>query len=1296
MATATGYDGDVTTYVYDNASLLRTATQAAKGQVISYRYDGAGQILTITDTGTAVGSYAAYTRKTDYAYDLAGNRIRDTMLLGSKTFQDDTVVYDALGNVLSISSQDAVEGAQTITYQYDGFGNRIRLTTVAAGKGSDRNQDGYFQYDALDRMLQSGSTSAAGATSTSTLIHEYDASGNVKASIVGTRIERYTYDAMNRLYQTTVNGVLVATTSYDRAGRIIGESTKLDDQPGLPAGMPKPTEPVQPTAPVDPGAGATQAQIDLYNQQKAKYDQDMVTYNAAMLKYAEDLQDYTDQRAYFKQLSESTVAVTGYERHIRRYDAEGRLVVDQGLKDDGTIKSLMINETFDVASNVLVYRSESFVADHMRTDYTNVYRTLGVGVQLDTSGGKQTALTGKLAGKSGALSHSKMVYDPNGQLTGVLYTTDGNVPSTGASNKVFIRDQHGNIVLSRTQSYQSPTSEQHQIMANGELHLRYSTHTGVFVGLADEQEDAFWKAYNKDAFQSLLTPGGQGEVEGGANGSTGQTIAALEGDTLSTIALRVYGSADAWYRLADANNMQFDEPLSVGQPVLAPAVAEYDYQLDYNNSKLVGDTSPNVPPPPAGNKDCITMVIMIVVIIVACIVAPYMLYFAEAMFGAGAAATVAAGAMTGAVANMAGQTVAIAADEQDGYNWKQVGSAAIAGGLAAGLTQYAPEMTGVERAVTTNVVMQAVNVKLGLQDKFSWAAVAGAAVGAQVGENLESGKYGDFFKASQDDNAFSHLVRGTLKGYASGLTTELLTPGHNDYVKVGKNALRDGVSAAVDYQANQAGNWIADQMRMAGMYPIAKATGRPAPMTSLISDTDLRQIPAADADARDWKWLQASQSPASSSEELERLDRPDVNVVNERGSISVSTNDEEEARRQVAFDRQEYLIASVGGGGSAPKGFNNSRLSRAETDVLFASVPSFLGTNVSNSGTTFDGIIRENLRLNGSLNGSVDDQNQTVNGYALGLLVVAATYNVNPSMRPVIEAGISPFDFAYKTEFFGAKEFVRGLSKDLGRFDEGGYSQLGYFQQRGRSDNLTPMFDDNYAGNPTYHAVYDAVFGVNETTSERIRAALPALVGALIGFTAVKSAQRITAPRAVTPKVRPLADNMLAESEIDSSKLAINTNSAPHSSEIRQGGNGPVMGLQSGDPLNPSFVGPPRPPIRGSTIGANNLAGEEWSTEVLDNLLPLTQTNIQREITVRSLGPSGKRTRLDAVGTDKNSSSIVLSEMKASATAPLTPNQRIVHPELSVYGGVVVGAGKAPYVGGTKIPPTPVVIIRKP
>jgi hypothetical protein len=54
-----------------------------------------------------------------------------------------------------------------------------------------------------------------------------------------------------------------------------------------------------------------------------------------------------------------------------------------------------------------------------------------------------------------------------------------------------------------------------------------------------------------------------------------------------------------------------------------------------------------------------------------------------------------------------------------------------------------------------------------------------------------------------------------------------------------------------------------------------------------------------------------------------------------------------------------------------------------------------------------------------------------------------------------------------------------------------------------------------------------------------------------------------------------------------------------------------------------------------------------------------------------------------------------MSDMKASPTAPLTPNEKTVYPELPIYGGVVVGRGKGSFIGGTQIPPTPVDLIVK-
>ncbi|QJP13732.1 hypothetical protein G3545_08715 [Starkeya sp. ORNL1] len=109
----------------------------------------------------------------------------------------------------------------------------------------------------------------------------------------------------------------------------------------------------------------------------------------------------------------------------------------------------------------------------------------------------------------------------------------------------------------------------------------------------------------------------------------------------------------------------------------------------------------------------------------------------------------------------------------------------------------------------------------------------------------------------------------------------------------------------------------------------------------------------------------------------------------------------------------------------------------------------------------------------------------------------------------------------------------------------------------------------------------------------------------------------------------------------------------------------------------------------------NKAAGDAFEADVFANDLQKLGIEVRRQITFKSSGPSGLPVRLDAVGRDAATGKIKLTEMKASSTARLTYNQRRVYPELEAYGGVVVGKGKAPYVGGTIIPPTAVNIIRK-
>ena len=72
----------------------------------------------------------------------------------------------------------------------------------------------------------------------------------------------------------------------------------------------------------------------------------------------------------------------------------------------------------------------------------------------------------------------------------------------------------------------------------------------------------------------------------------------------------------------------------------------------------------------------------------------------------------------------------------------------------------------------------------------------------------------------------------------------------------------------------------------------------------------------------------------------------------------------------------------------------------------------------------------------------------------------------------------------------------------------------------------------------------------------------------------------------------------------------------------------------------------------------------------------------QKQITVRT--PSGKRTRLDAIGLEKNGN-VVIHEFKSSWTAPLRKNQEVAFAEILKHGATVVGRGKGIFTGGYSI-----------
>ena len=97
-------------------------------------------------------------------------------------------------------------------------------------------------------------------------------------------------------------------------------------------------------------------------------------------------------------------------------------------------------------------------------------------------------------------------------------------------------------------------------------------------------------------------------------------------------------------------------------------------------------------------------------------------------------------AVAGAVGSIVSQGVGIAVGAQDKFSWSGVAMGAlatVAGGAATSIVGKVAEGGAqfgnvVARAAVGNVITPGVAVAVGLQDHFSWAGVAAAAVGAGV------------------------------------------------------------------------------------------------------------------------------------------------------------------------------------------------------------------------------------------------------------------------------------------------------------------------------------------------------------------------------------------------------------------------------------------------------------------------------------------------------------------------------------------------------------------------------------
>ena len=334
--------------------------------------------------------------------------------------------------------------------------------------------------------------------------------------------------------------------------------------------------------------------------------------------------------------------------------------------------------------------------------------------------------------------------------------------------------------------------------------------SGVFTQKTDAYgaRDNFQFVHAAGQQQAELKEGGQIRYSSGyvydtpqiqtLNGSGnyaagGGTVTVMQGETLQSLAQRVYGNSSQWYVLADANGLSDpDAPLIAGTQLNTPKVTVSSNDAGtfqpYNPADATGPTSPSLPyitPPPKKSCNPLAVVLMVVIAVVVTVFTAgaaamamgvtatasgatgVMAIGGAALTGSLAGATVAAGSMlavAGVTTLTAGSLAAVGGAMAAGFVGGFMGSvasqvvgkamgvvdhfslrSAFAGGLTAGFTagmgaggvvaEIAGKSTiaqGAVRGALGAVSSYAANRIAGIEVNFSWRSVAASAVAGAI------------------------------------------------------------------------------------------------------------------------------------------------------------------------------------------------------------------------------------------------------------------------------------------------------------------------------------------------------------------------------------------------------------------------------------------------------------------------------------------------------------------------------------------------------------------------------------
>jgi YD repeat-containing protein len=730
MVARTDLGGRVYTYNYNEAGQLASQTSTG-GQSISYTYFNTGRLAAMNDNAAVAAGYSTSNIDATYTYDADGNR-----------------TYERL--------------AGTTSY-YDPYQGYYSVTTVY--------QDGKGTYDEKGNLLTFTDAGASGNGAVS-ITNAYDAAGNVRRTqathaifaanqTLGGNITDdywYKYDALNRMTLvkgSLINGDIIRGTiesrsiTYDAAGQRATQSRTMTGYSAYLSWGQESREIYTYNA----DGNVSQLNIALGTQAYASAQGGPVPWAAVTPATGSGIvravTAYDGMNRVTNYTEYDTAGTSVFNRYGIYYDYRGAITQESSTtrrtENDGYlyVNYSTINNSYGTGG-LLTYSSSTNYRYKNGTNYQDTPDTTSTYGYAYWDSPMQATLSFRPNTSQSTTYQTSYTYDYNGHLT-TATINDGRSRSV-----TYINDAAGQI-LSRTEA--DNVGYNVNAGTGGDPKTVWWFFDGKQVGSTSNNgnDDPDYEAATAERLTPSSTastaPFRLGQTSGvsysdfdqaynslspGEGGGAGSAYVVRQGDTLSSIAQAVYGDASLWYMIADQNGLKGAAALIAGQSITIPAkLANVNNRSDtyrvYDANRAIGDTQPTTPAPPKKPKCGVFGQILLAVIAAA------VTYFTA---GAAAAALgpVLGGAASAAAGSIASQIVGVATGIQDKFSFKAVALAALGGAVGGALGPGGLAKNGLFGAVDKagNFAAGALG---GIKSGFIRSAVNGA-LGSAVSQGI--------------------------------------------------------------------------------------------------------------------------------------------------------------------------------------------------------------------------------------------------------------------------------------------------------------------------------------------------------------------------------------------------------------------------------------------------------------------------------------------------------------------------------------------------------------------------------